>query len=282
MYRLLIVDGDEDVCESIRYLVDWHQYDVSSVLTVSSYGEAVNSIMDFLPHIALVDVELGEYWGYELAEHFWNAGVKTIFCMMSSREDFQYVRKSMRAGARDFLLKSINTKELQDFLERTIVRDLNGTIPERTLSRPEVDPVLQVEYSQLSRITAKIILIVKSNYRRSQSLTSIAETLSMSSKYIGRIFLRDTGMKFSEYLTSYRMIQARRLIENTQEKISVVASMVGYSQLNNFYVHFKNYYHISPSALRRFDEGEAPPPLPTGPGMEDAEALAEETSKLSQ
>lgn len=142
MYRLLIVDGNEDVCESIRYLVDWHQYDVSSVLTVSSYGEAVNSIMDFLPHIALVDVELGEYWGYELAEHFWDAGVKTIFCMMSSREDFHYVRKSMRAGARDFLLKPINTKELRAFLERTIVRDLNGTIPERTLSQPEVDPVL--------------------------------------------------------------------------------------------------------------------------------------------
>ena len=188
----------------------------------------------------------------------------------------------MRSGARDYLLKPINTKELRAFLERTIVRDLRGTVPERTLSQPEVDPVLQVEYSQLSRITAKIILIVKSNYRRSQSLTGIAETLNMSSKYIGRIFLRDTGMKFSEYLTAYRMIQARRLIENTQEKISVVASMVGYSQLNNFYVHFKNCYHISPSALRRFNETEAPPPLPAGPGIEDAAALAEETSKLIQ
>ena len=282
MYRLLIVDRDEDVCESIRYLVDWNQYDISSVLTVSSYGEAVNSILDFPPHIALVDVELGEYWGYELAEHMWDAGVKTVFCMMSSREDFQYARRSMRSGARDYLLKPINTKELRAFLERTIVRDLRGTIPERTLSQPEVDPVLQVEYSQLSRITAKIILIVKSNYRRSQSLTGIAETLNMSSKYIGRIFLRDTGMKFSEYLTAYRMIQARRLIENTQEKISVVASMVGYSQLNNFYMHFKNCYHISPSALRRFTEAEAPPPLPAGPGIEDAAALAEETSKLIQ
>lgn len=282
MYRLLIVDRDEDVCESIRYLVDWSQYDISSVLTAPSYGDAVSSIMDFLPHIALVDIELGDYWGYELAEHVWDAGIRTIFCMMGGREDFQYARKSMRAGARDYLLKPINTKELRAFLERVIVRDLHGTIPEHPLSQPEMDPVLQVEYSQLSRITAKIILIVKSNYRRSQSLTSIADTLNMSSKYIGRIFLQDTGMKFSEYLTAYRMIQARRLIENTREKISVVANMVGYSQLNNFYVHFKDYYHVSPSALRRFDEAAAPPPLPTGPGLEDAEALAEETSKLTQ
>lgn len=282
MYRLLIVDRDEDVCESIRYLVDWNQYDISSVLTVSSYGEAVNSLMDFLPHIAIVDLEMGEQWGYELAEHLRDVGVKTVFCVMSDQEDFHYARRSMRAGARDYLLKPINTKELRAFLERTIVRDLHGTVPDPVLSKPEVDPVLQVEYSRLSKITAKIILIVKSNYRRSLSLTHVAEMLNMSSKYIGRIFLRDTGMKFSEYLTTYRMIQARRLIENTQEKISVVASMVGYTQLNNFYVHFKNYYHISPSVLRRFDDEAQSPALPMRPDAEDAEALAEETSKLIQ
>ena len=54
------------------------------------------------------------------------------------------------SGARDYLLKPINTKELRAFLERTIVRDLRGTIPERTLSQPEVDPVLQVEYRMCS------------------------------------------------------------------------------------------------------------------------------------
>lgn len=103
-------------------------------------------------------------------------------------------------------------------------------MPEHAASQPELDPVLQVEYSKFSKITNKIILIVKSNYRSSQSLTNIAEIFNMSSKYIGRIFLKDTGIKFSEYLTAYRMIQARKLIENTQEKISVIANMVGYSQ----------------------------------------------------
>ena len=88
--------------------------------------------------------------------------------------------------------------------------------------------------------------------------------------------------QFESMEQEVQLIQARRLIENTREQISVVANMVGYSQLNNFYVHFKDYYHVSPSALRRFDEAAAPPPLPTGPGLEDAEALAEETSKLTQ
>ena len=283
IYRLLIADQNENTRETIRYLLDWTRYDVSSILTAGSYGEAVNRAVDFQPHIALIDVDFGEHRGYELAEYLRSTGANTVFCMMSVREDFYSLRESMRAGARDYLLKPINVKELRDFLKRAILQDLHGVLPEYTASTSMEDPVLRVEYSQLSRITNKIILIVKSNYRRGMSLTSIANTLNMSSKYIGRVFLQDTGIKFSEYLTAYRMIQARRLIESTREKISVVASMVGYSQLNNFYVHFKNYYHISPTALREFDEtrGTGTAPLPTGPGIDDAAALADETMKLS-
>ena len=278
----MIVDPDRGICENIPYLLDWSQYGVSGILTANSYEEAISRAVDFQPHIALVELELGDRQGYELVRHLRETGLETVFCTMGDKEDFQWVQQSMRAGARDYLLKPLDTSELRSFLERAVVRELGGALPERPAVQTGVDPVLHTEYGKLSRITNKIILIVKSNYRRGLSLTSIAETLNMSSKYIGRVFLQDTGMKFSAYLTAYRMIQAKRLIENSQEKISVVASMVGYSQLNNFYVHFKNCYHISPSALRRFTEAEAPPPLPAGPGIEDAAALAEETSKLIQ
>jgi AraC-like DNA-binding protein len=164
-------------------------------------------------------------------------------------------------------------------MERAILQELGGALPERPAAQTGVDPVLRTEYGKLSRITNKIILIVKSNYRRGLSLTSIAETLNMSSKYIGRVFLQDTGMKFSAYLTAYRMIQAKRLIENSQEKISVVASMVGYSQLNNFYVHFKNYFRVSPGALRDYG-GAHPEESSCGLQIEDAGALAEEAEGL--
>ena len=66
------------------------------------------------------------------------------------------------------------------------------------------------------------------------------------------------------------MIQARRLIENTQEKISVIANMVGYSQLNNFYVHFKNYYNISPSTLRNFTASVPPTADLPDPSLQEA------------
>lgn len=59
----------------------------------------------------------------------------------------------------------------------------------------------------------------------------------------------------------------------------MVASMVGYSQLNNFYVHFKNYFRISPGALRDYG-GSCPEESSGGPaGAEEGnEEIQRKTS----
>ena len=114
-YRLMIADPDRGVRETIPYLLDWSQYGVSGIQTAGSYEEAVSRAVDFQPHIALIELELGERWGYELVKYLREAGAETVFCTMGVREDFQWIHESMRAGARDYLLKPINTKELRSF-----------------------------------------------------------------------------------------------------------------------------------------------------------------------
>ena len=256
MYRLQIVDDEKDICENVKYLLNWSEYGFTSIMTATSYLEAANLAMDFQPHAALVDVKLGDHWGYDLVSHLKNQGLRTIFCMMSGFDDIQYLRRSMQAGAVDYLLKPINVVELRRFLESTVVNELKGKLPQQGPVQEDLDPVLKVPYSSLSKITNKIILAAKTDYKTSLSLTAIADSFQMSSKYIGRIFLKDTGMKFTDYLTAYRMLEARRLLLNTQEKISVIANMVGYLQLNHFYIQFKNYFGVSPGALRNVDREE--------------------------
>lgn len=253
MYRLLIVDPDTQVCENIKQLIDWSHYGFGCIMTATTYTEAINIAIDMNPHIIIAEIRLGDHYGYKLAEHLRAIGLKTIFCMMSKLDDSYYIRKSMQACAQDYLLKPISTNDLRAFVDRIMGTQLNESLHDTCIERQGIDPVLRVSYTELSKTTNKIILSVRSNYQTSLSLTAIADTLHMSSKYIGRIFIKDTGMKFTDYLLAYRMIKAQRLILSTQEKISVVAGMVGYSQLNNFYTHFRQYFGHSPSILRQFD-----------------------------
>ena len=259
MYRLLIVEPDKNVCGEIRNLLDWPGYGFTSILTAATYNEGVMRAMDFSPHVAFVDVDLGEHRGADLVKNLQSAGVGTVFCMMADHLDYHEVRRCMQASAQDFLLKPLKKAEVLDFVRQTIVQRLHGSLPEEHSVYSEVDPVLQMEYARFSKITNKIILLIKGDCRNTQSLTRIAESFNMSSKYIGRIFLKDTGIKFTDYLTAYRMLEAKHLLETTQEKISVIAGMVGYSQLNNFYTHFKMYFGISPGTMRNYGIGGQPP-----------------------
>ena len=129
-------------------------------------------------------------------------------------------------------------------------------------------------YKSFSNITNKMILIVKNDYGANLSLTSISEKFNMSSKYIGRVFLNDTGLKFSEYLMVFRLQTARYLVENTREKISFIISSVGYSQQNNFYVHFKRLFGVSPGDLRRIRGIDEPAEEPDAQEECTPEAMA--------
>ena len=259
MYRLLIVD-DPESCAVLQSRIDWQSYGFSVVMTANSYVEGINLALDLHPHLTLLGTGLGTYQGYELADHLRAVGLRSVFAMMSEDRDPELILQAMRAGAKDFLAKPLDEQEMRTFLERVVVNDLGGKLSNGDSLRSDMDPVLNMPYSHLSRITNKIIMIVRTDYRQSQTLTLIAEGMNMSSKYIGRIFLKDTGMKFSEYLMAYRMLEARKLIVSTQEKISVIAGMVGYVQLNNFYIHFRNYFGVSPSALRNYANSGEPAP----------------------
>ncbi len=268
MYRLLIVDGNADSAQATLSLLDWSAYGITSLVTAFSWEEAESRALELKPQLALVNFQLGNRMGYELVAQLRSLGLKTAFCMVAEHDSPDHIRECMRSGAQDYLLRPLDPAEVQSFLERAI----SGEVPlpaEEGARDPDVDPVLNVPYNDLSKLTNRIIQVVRSDFRSPQSLTAIAADLDMSSKYIGRVFLKDTGMKFSEYLMSYRMLEARKRIIRSQEKISVIAASVGYVQMNNFYIHFKNYFGVSPSALRNF-QGDQESAQLTGEAYEES------------
>ena len=253
MYRALIVDKPQ-VCREILGMVDWNALGFGSVLTAHSLPEAVEQASAQQPHVALVGMDLGEKMGFEFVSLLRELGLPTVCCLLTNHPGTHDLRRAMRSGCRDVLRRPPDPLSLKEFLEWAVVEELHSTPDSGGVER---DPVLGVPYSTFGKLTNKILLAVRTDFRDSLTLTAIAQDLEMSSKYMGRVFLRETGLRFTEYLTAYRMIEARRLVVNTGEKVSVIAGMVGYPQLNNFYTHFRQYFGVSPSAMRGTPRKEA-------------------------
>ena len=248
MYRILFVENDDAIRAWLMTALDYDALGFQPT-AASGFTEGRRLSQALQPVVVLVDANLDGSRGAELIRQLTVLCPGTIPCVLLPAEEFVRMRTFMRAGARDYLLQPVDWKALLDFLRWVLAEGIPSADP-LSSGEPETDPVLGISYENLSRSTQKLISLIHTDYRGALNLTELAATLGMSSKYIGRVFLKETGMRFSDYLMAWRMREARQLIQNSREKISVIAKLVGYSQPNTFYIHFRNYYGISPGALR--------------------------------
>lgn len=82
------------------------------------------------------------------------------------------------------------------------------------------------------------------------SLTKIAHLFFISSSYLSRIFKKETGISFIDYLTKLRIDEAMLLLKNTDLMVYEVSEKVGIFDPNYFSTCFKKYTGLSPSEYR--------------------------------
>lgn len=93
---------------------------------------------------------------------------------------------------------------------------------------------------------------IEENFSNSSlSISDISEKLCVNQTYLRKMFKSQMDMTLSEYITQYRMQEAKKLITTTDEKLSVVAEKVGFSDVSYFSNVFKKYYGISPRSMSR-------------------------------
>ena len=78
------------------------------------------------------------------------------------------------------------------------------------------------------------------------------EVFFMNENYLGKLFLKETGEKFSQYVMKIRMEKAKELIENNQNfKIFEVTKMVGFEDNTQYFSQvFKKYSGYTPSEYK--------------------------------
>lgn len=250
----MIVDDESAILEGISRLLDWKALGFDQIRTAKSSFEVISHVVDWKPDICLMDVCIGNEYGYELISRLGEMGVRSNYIMMRGYDEFTYACEALRCGALDYLLKPIDGGKLLQRVRQIIVEKLHGTLPEEI--GEESDPILKRPYQELSPLIRKIVMIVGMEYGQHISLKSIADRFRMNPTYLGQIFIKETNMKFSEYLMAYRMYAARSRIMETDSKIAEVANEVGYTNMNYFHQHFHQYYGISPLRMRMGESGE--------------------------
>jgi two-component system response regulator YesN len=83
------------------------------------------------------------------------------------------------------------------------------------------------------------------------SLTKIAQVFFINSSYLSRVFKKETGINFMEYLTKLRIEEAKILLKNTDLMAYEVGEKIGISDSSYFSTCFKKYTGMSVSEYKK-------------------------------
>ncbi len=83
------------------------------------------------------------------------------------------------------------------------------------------------------------------------TLESLCAYLGVSAAYFSTVFKKETGKTFVTYLTDLRMREARRMLEEGDEKTYIIAERCGYEDPNYFSYVFRKQFGLSPSKFRK-------------------------------
>lgn len=93
---------------------------------------------------------------------------------------------------------------------------------------------------------------IKQNYANpALSLFEIAQSASLSVSRFSHLFKTSIGLSPIAYLNQYRLEKAYHLLQDGHLKIIEIATLVGFSDYNNFNRQFQKLYHELPSKIRK-------------------------------
>ena len=115
--RVLIVDDIAETRENVRKLL-YFENDIEVVSAAANGTEGIEMARGLRPDIVLMDINMPDIDGISAAESISQSVSEVQIIMMSVQGETDYLRRSMLAGAREFLVKPFSADELVASIRR--------------------------------------------------------------------------------------------------------------------------------------------------------------------
>jgi AraC-like DNA-binding protein len=122
----------------------------------------------------------------------------------------------------------------------TLNRACIGQLEDRVCS----DPMMQ-----------EVMKYLDERFMETPSLEEVSDHFSLSSCGLSRRFKKYAGIGFRQYLIHRRMVEAKKMLEETDMKVTSIAYNVGFDSISSFNRDFHTLMGIAPAEYRRLSRG---------------------------
>ena len=130
LYKMILVDDEEDVRVSIERKVDWNSLGFELVGSVSNGEEALELTERIHVDVVMTDIKMPFMDGLTLCSKVKENYKNTKVVLCSGFDDFEFAREAIHLEAEEYLLKPIGAQDLENVF-RKIKENLDKEISER-------------------------------------------------------------------------------------------------------------------------------------------------------
>ena len=120
--RVIVVDDIPETREHLAKLLPF-ETDIEVVAVAASGLEAIEAATKLSPDVVLMDINMPGMDGIATTEELGRTVPTTSVVMMSVQGEADYLRRSMLAGAREFLVKPFSSDELCSSIRQVYARE---------------------------------------------------------------------------------------------------------------------------------------------------------------
>jgi AraC-like DNA-binding protein len=102
----------------------------------------------------------------------------------------------------------------------------------------------------MDRRIHKVVRVIDECWQLPVRLEELARHAGVGVSRLEHLFKRDARISIREFIHERRLREAARLLESTEERVSVISFSVGFHHASNFNHAFKKRYGVSPRQYR--------------------------------
>lgn len=229
-------------------LINWKEYGFL-IAGVASNGREAFELHSKEPFdLIITDLKMPVMGGIELIKAIHDSEYPCQIMIVSAYGEFEFAREAMKYGVNYYLLKPIDEEIIEGYLSQIKDKLDDQEKPLQEIANMEL---VQRQYAiSKNGVITEMKRYINVHYAEQLTLNLLAYKYSFNASYLGRLFKKEIGMSFNDYLRVTRISEACDLMETTDLSVNEIAEKCGYNDPYYFSKQFRETAQLSPSEYR--------------------------------
>ncbi len=186
-------------------------------------------------------------------------GVENAFALLDI-EDFKTFSKTVDQTNRLLRFSMSERKEIENLILLALKEQENSLPGKELMLHSLINTLLTFVFRKMALpmkqsvgVGNELLEYIKNHCAEPITMEETAHRHHYNSAYFSRLFKKQTGHTFTEYLYACRIDLACKLLEDTELDVSDIVAEVGFSNRTKFYKEFSNRVGTTP---RRYRQGK--------------------------